>query len=231
MNNLTLFHTTTDFYLPLISKLGLGGINPNKMFGIYDYLISITPLCEKYLLNDRRYLNIQISNDRMVRQTSNRNMSFRHDKICLATDASTAIRYCTNKFGSELLTRVIFLSDLLTEAGYEKEIDKSKLKIDLNFVKRLPHRKIILMIDDIKIEEIETESGENAKDKLDEFETIKNSDTELYETLQQQLNFRLLKPISIDRIKVAEVDKFNVDIDMVNSKGSVHYKLKPYSQI
>ena len=229
MNNLTLFHTTTDFYLPLISKSGLGGINPNKEFGIYDYLISITPLCDKYLLNDKRYLNIQFSNNRMVKQTLHGNMSFRHDKICLATNASTAIRYCANKYVSELLTRVILLSDLLTEAGYEKEIDKSKLKIDLTYVKRLAHRKIILMIEDINIEEIETESGENAKDKLYEFEIIKKADPELYEILKQQLNFRLLKPISIDRIKVAEVDKFNVDIDVVNFKGSVDYKLRPYN--
>ena len=165
----------------------------------------------------------------MVKQTLHGNMSFRHDKICLATNASTAIRYCANKYVSELLTRVILLSDLLTEAGYEKEIDKSKLKIDLTYVKRLAHRKIILMIEDINIEEIETESGENAKDKLYEFEIIKKADPELYEILKQQLNFRLLKPISIDRIKVAEVDKFNVDIDVVNFKGSVDYKLRPYN--
>ncbi len=205
-------------------------MNPNKQFGIFDYLVSITRLCDKHLLNDIRYLNIKFSNDRMVKQGTSGYMSFRYDKVCLAIEPSTAIRYCTNKYGSELLTRVIYLTDLLTESGIEKEIDRSKLKIDLNFVKGQSHRKIMLMIEDIMVNEIETEDGRNAKEKLEEFGRIKSEDPSLYDTLSQQLNFCLLKPIAIDRIKIAEVDDFKVDIDIANSKGSVEYSLKPYKK-
>ena len=228
MNKLTLFHTTTDFYLPSIMSSGLGGTNPNKVFGIYNFLVSITPLCEKYLQNNKRYKNIKFSNDQMVSQSSVGTMSFRHDKICLATETSTAIRYCVNKYGSELLTRIILLNDLLIEAGHEKEIDKSVLKIDLDYVKQHQHRKIILMIKDISVEEIETENGENAKKKLEEYEQIRLSNPKYYEILLQQLNFSLLKPIPVNRINISEVDNIKLDIDMANSKGSVDYKLKKY---
>lgn len=204
-NNLTLYHSTTDFYLDSIKQYGLGGVNPNKAKGILFFLQELYKLSEKYLINKKEYQEVRFTTDGMARQCLKGVFNFKHDKVYLSMMESTAIRYSLNKYGSELLSRSILLYDLLCIEGYKHEVDTSLLDFDIEKLKNATSRKILLKVHNIDFDYIETETGESAIEKISEMQEIEKSDKFLFEALSQQFNFGLKETIDFKNIEVFEI--------------------------
>ena len=113
MSNLTLYHSTTHFYLPSIKKFGLGGINPNFSLGILDFLRNLYTNSETYLADNTAYKKVSYSTHGMANQIIKGKFNFIHNKTYLTINESTAIRYSNNEYSSELLSRCILLYKLL----------------------------------------------------------------------------------------------------------------------
>lgn len=224
MNNLTLYHSTTDFYLSSIREYGLGKINPNVSNGILDFLKDLYSLSEKYLTKNSDYQKIQFTTDGMANQSIKGFFNFKHDKTYLTINEATAIRYSLNKYGSELLSRSIILYKMLIKNGHKEKIDTSMLKFDIEKIIEKPHNIILLKVNNINPINLETEIGENAILKLNEIEELKKTDIETYNVLSQQFNFALTKPIdfiNIDvyKIEIIRVNGFEIDYELDNYVG------------
>lgn len=131
MNNLTLYHTTTEFYLPSIKKEGLGKISPNETLGILSFLREVFKLSKIHLNDDSHFNEIVFTTEGMVNQSRIGDFNFKHSKTYLSI-SEQAIRYSLNKYGSELLSRSIMLYEMLKNKGFENLIDTSILSFDLN---------------------------------------------------------------------------------------------------
>jgi len=205
MNNLTLYHSTSEFFLKSIETSGLGAINPNNSYGILNFLNNLFELSEKHLINNKKYLNIQFSTQGMAKQINKGGFNFKHSKTYLTMNKDTAIRYSLYEYGSELLSRSIVLYKLLCENGFENEIDTSVLKFDLHFLLKKNYKKILLKVNNIDVNLLETEYGENPIKQLQEIDFFKQNDIETFNILSQQYNFALNSPINIKDIDIFEI--------------------------
>jgi len=222
MNNLILYHSTTDFYLSSIRKYGLGGINPNYSLGILDFLKNLYTISETYLSNNHEYQKLRFSTYGMVNQIVKGSFNFKHNKTYLAINESTAIRYSSNEYGSELLTRCMFLYKLLIQKGYYDKINTSLLKIDINDFIIPKHNKILIKVKNINPNDLETETGKNAVEKLKEIDLLKTTDIDTYNILSQQFNFALKVPIDYSELEILEISLGR------NKENKTIYNLKKY---
>lgn len=224
MNELILYHSTTGLYLPSIKKLGLGGINPNYSLGILDFLKNLYVLSEQYLLEDEDYRAIRYSTRCMADQIITNHFNFKHDKIYLSINESTAIRYSSsNKYGSELLTRSIFLYKKLLY-GYKVKIDTSMLKFSINELINRKYDKILLKVKKVDVENLETEDGGSAIKEIEKMAELRRTEPILFEYLSQQSNFTLKTPVDFSKI---EAYKIELGYDKENRQT---YKLQKYLQ-
>lgn len=79
-----------------------------------------------------------------------------------------------------------------------------------------------MKVNNINPNEIETEHGENAMQKINEINELKEDDYETYSILSQQFNFALLKPIPFENIEV-----YNVKIKKI-VRTQIEYELENY---
>jgi len=147
----------------------------------------------------------------MINQTVNDLFCFKHDRLYFSFKESTAIRYALSQYGSEILSRSIQLFKLLNENGYGKQIDKSMLKIDLNDIINFPHKKLLLKVNNIDPNILETEKGGCAIDKLKEMALQKKQDPSVFDVLSQQYNFATKETIDFKNIDVYEIKKLKTN--------------------
>ena len=187
MKPLTLYHSTTELYLPSILKEGLGKINPNEKFGILEFLRHLYSLCMLYLKDYYHFKEIEFATTGMVNQTRKNGFNFIHNKTYLSFLEEIAIRYSLNRCGSELLSRALILYEMLKKNGYKDHIDYSLTSIDFEKLSSNKYQNILLKVKNINPNYLETEQGGNAIKAIVEMNKLKEMDFETFQLRLQNL--------------------------------------------
>ena len=211
------YHGTSSIFLESIKKYGLGGINPNIVYRNLDLLKFLHDDSEKHLLDNEGYLNIRNSVVAMARQTDliyktdsgdDLVFNYRHDGIYVSLTREKAIIYaCSNSYGSEILAYSIDMYLKLKDKfkSYELPDELNQFRIE-RFINK-NHTRVLIEIDGLSETELETEYGGDAKTQLDKLriKIPKMTPKEKFELLQY-VNFKLLNPVSLDKMKFYEID-------------------------
>lgn len=200
------YHGTSSIYLRSIKKYGLGGINPNIDYKLFELLRFMYELSELHLLDCEDYLLIRNTTKAMVFQETleikdgkDKGIhNFRHKNIYLSYGEYRAVTYATStEYGSEILTRIIDLYRLLKNKVGQITIPSSINVINISMVESRQYFPILIGIDFINPQYLRTESGEPAEESLLEILIMKNLlDYKTFGEWIQLHNFELLRPIS-----------------------------------
>lgn len=136
-------------------------------------------------------------------QGQTQRLHYRHDGIYVALSQMRAIVYAsTNKYGSEILQRCIYLFELLRKKIHDFAIptEINLFKID-KLVTSVPEP-IVIEACDIDDEDLGKEDGKTAKEALDFLRrTIPHLTEKEKSDFLQYCNFELLKPVPLERLK------------------------------
>ncbi len=211
------YHGTSFLFLESIVKHGLGGINPNIKFKNLELLQYLSTQAEKYLKENQHYQKYRESVLAMANQTdlempskNNENifLNYRHDCIYVSYSIERAAIYaCTNRYGSEILEYCIKLYKLLKERFIDFQLRDDLNLFGIEKYLDYKHRPILIEISGVKDHELETEKGYEAGEVLSNLRQLipTLSKKEKFEKLQF-VNFRLLRTVPINRLKVYEID-------------------------
>jgi len=211
------YHGTSTIFLDSIRNNGLGTINPNIDFKNLEVLAFLKNKCEKYIVDNENYKKIRASTIAMVNQShlqfvdkngNSQIVNFRHNGIYVSMSRIKAATYAaSNKSGSEILERCITLYKLLKKKNIEFSIPE---KINLfNIEQYIDHdaKPIIVEVQFVPDDMLELEKGGSAKEQLN---FIRKSIPTMKERFKyiflQECNFRLLEPISPERLKFYKLD-------------------------
>lgn len=199
------YHGTSSLFLRSIKKNGLGGINPNIDYKLLELLRFLYELSELHLQDNNDYLIVRKTTKAMVFQESllieegkhKGFHNFRHKNIYLSFGNIRAVTYATSaEYGSEILTRIIDLYRLLKQKMGQITIPPSVNLINIDTVERQRYFPILIGIDYINPQYLQTEHGESAEESLSKILKMKSElDYNTFWERVQFYNFELLKPI------------------------------------
>jgi len=211
------FHGTSSIFLDSILEHGLGGINPNIKYKNLQLLQFLYSEAEKKLTNNKKYQKLRSSVEAMSNQTflelemSNGQKiltNYRHDGIYVGITRGRAIIYaCDNKYGSEILEHCIILFKILKEIDENYNLPKELNLFEIEKYIDKEHIPILIELNNIKDEELETENGDSGVNYLNNLRNIfpKLNRREL-DIVMSYSNFKLLKPIYKDRMKFYQIE-------------------------
>ena len=209
------YHGTSSFFLRSINKYGLGGINPNEEWKLFDLLKYLYELSELKLQNNKKYLEIRDTTRAMAFQkpllikkgVNAGTHNFNHKNIYLSYGILRAIVYAiNNEYGSEILTRIIALYRLLINEKINVMIPAHLNTINIEKIERERFFPILIGIDNVDSEFLLTEYGEPADKCLSTIYNLKKTlnEASFFERVQLY-NFRLLEVIPKYRLNYYRV--------------------------
>lgn len=208
---ISLYHGTSSLFLNSICDKGLGGHNPLKENLVYGLGSDIYEYSRKYLKDTPLYDKSFYAFESMIQQRKGEERSFnwQHGDTYLSPSIQTAVRYAFNKkFGSELLSYVlIFLQELIDRdiKGVKDDLYQ-KYYQSFNLLSLRPSP-ILIEAKKAPIDYLLNENGEDPKKILEYVDKVYKWD-EKNQVVLQQKNFRLKKPIAIDKLQFYLVDVF-----------------------
>lgn len=211
------YHGTSSIFLNSIIEFGLGGINPNIKYKNLELLQYLSSECERKIPNKKEYLVIRdaslgMANQKPVEFKTPDGGTFignyEHKKIYVGLTLQRAIMYaCDNKYGSEILEYCIKLFEFLKEDDINFNLPSELNLFNIEKYMNKEHKPILIRIDEIKENELETEFGKNGTEYLADLRKLLPTLNEMdFHKKLGYSNFRLLKPIQIERMKIYEVD-------------------------
>lgn len=215
--NFKYYHGTSDIFLDSIVEFGLGGINPNLKFKNLELLQFLFNECEKNKLSKYEYLIGRENIVGMVNQTTVEFVmpngkkvltNYQHDKPYVGITRERALIYaCDNKYGSEILEYCIMLYKFLKELDINFKLPKELNLFGIeNYIDK-EHKPILIELIGIKDSELETEFGKSGSEYLSDLrQNFKKLSPKELDVKMVYSNFKLLKPIFIDRMKIYEIE-------------------------
>lgn len=211
------YHGTSSIFLNSIIEFGLGGINPNIEYKNLELLRYLSLECEKKVPNHKEYL---IMRDASLGMANQKPVEFKvpnggtfignyeHKSIYVSLTLERGIVYaCDNKYGSEILEYSIKLFQLLKENDINFSLPKDLNLFGIEKYITEIHKPILIEIDEINDHELQTEFGKNGAEYFTHLrETLPTLNKRDYNLKLGYSNFRLMKPIEIERLKIYEVD-------------------------
>lgn len=198
-------------------EFGLGGINPNIKYRNLDLLRYLAAECEKKIPTKPEYA---IGRHAVLGMANQQNVelktpdggkfltSYKHDRTYVAITLERAIIYaCDNKYGSEILEYCIMLYKFLKENDENFTLPQELNLFNIEKYIDVEHKPILIEITEVIESELETEFGENGVEYLSNLRKILPTMNRLeFNTKLVYSNFRLLKPIKTERLKIYEID-------------------------
>jgi len=153
-----LFHGTGSLFSPLIATDGLGAIDPVKEMGIipalkfvYERLLVIDPDCMSGSI--KAVTEDQIN---QVRRTGL--MTFASGDTYLASSARRAAQSAAHaRVGSEILTKLLTLWDVLQDLDPASANDDRLRHLDLPQLSTMPYDPVVIRVDSMPVEQLVAE--------------------------------------------------------------------------
>jgi hypothetical protein len=213
MSQFTYYHGTSTIFAYSIREYGLGTINPNIKYRNLDLLRHLYNLAEQYLLDEKDYLKLRITTTAMASQCTqnviidsfgnSQIQNYRHTNMYVSLHIFRAVVYASNNiYGSEILERCITLYKLL-----KIRMPNFELPTELNIfsIEKLVSSRpepIIVEVNNIDPNIINTENGEPASLVLKQLRVVKSACSEKeWHDISQFSNFELLQPVPPENLK------------------------------
>jgi hypothetical protein len=211
------YHGTSNIFLNSIIESGLGGTNPNIKYKNLELLKYLTNKCERKIPNNKDYLHerdaiLGMSSQKPVEYKlpngQNFLQNYEHEHIYVSIVLGRAIMYaCDNKYGSEILEYCIKLFKYLKEDNINFSLPSELNLFNIEKYIDKEHKPILIEIDNINEDELETEFGKNASEYISYLKKLAPSLSKIdFHNKLSYANFRLMKPIKKERMKIYEVD-------------------------
>ncbi|MGB3345418.1 MAG: hypothetical protein WBA61_16025 [Aequorivita sp.] len=139
---MTFYHCTSDIFAKSILENGLGKINPIFDYKFLDLLSYLFDLAKKTLTENEGFRKLKFTTELMINQEikfvdekefKTDVLNFKHDGIFLTLGDRAAITHSHyNKYGSEVLNRIMQIQSLINENDISSNIPKelNPLKIE-----------------------------------------------------------------------------------------------------
>lgn len=211
-DGLTFYHGTSRIFLQSIKTYGLGGVNPNtdlKNLEVLGYLYAIVKnarISDPDLTSWEGAIQATIAQGDLTIRGQNYN--FRHDGVYVAASHMRAAVYtCFNTYGSEVLEKCMILLDLLDKYGLHYRIPADIDLFKVEKYRQMKHEPVIIAITGLNDEDLETEDGKIAKDRLELFRHYLDGWTAKQRFEHSQYwNFKLLRPVPREQLTFYEVE-------------------------
>lgn len=185
----------------------MGGDNFIESNKIRELLADFIDKLKKEFSENKTWLHISYSAERMSQQFRNNGVNFQHGQVYLTPSITCAKDYLQNRFGSEILTYLFKCADILEEKySMEYLFEKSP---DLFQIKRNPPKKsFILELTDVDISQVEQERKseyqiiEFIDEMYERFEMVRNGDID--NQILKGYNLRLISPLKFECVKIIE---------------------------
>ena len=199
-----LYHGTCTLFVESIGKHGLGGWDPIKEWRVLECLQKVLPIAEKHTASSEIIRN-NIGNAQLMAKQVNGGLNFQHGAVYLSPSRETAVRYaCGKKKGSELISRTVLLIDELCRLDVkEVKLDLFQEYPEMFNVMDIDAAPVLIWIPQADTDMLLTERGESPADTLAKIRGIQTRLPDRWESVCQQMNFRLTQPISADEISVS----------------------------
>jgi len=196
-----LYHGTSSLFLDSIIKNGLGGNDPLNELGARELFYDLYELANKKLVRDESWQrNHHLLSPYVKQQNLGGNFSFKHGESYLAIGRELAIKYAhENVYGSEYLTQMMWLHTLLTlkkVEGLEAFETRSIMKL-----LRGSYDPILITLNDVNVEDVETETGRPLQEQLEEIEMF------LKKGMIAPLSFKLICPIYKENFTITKLHR------------------------
>lgn len=202
--SIDLFHGTSTLFMDDIIAHGLGGFNPVREWGLLELSKEVFAQSELHLRETEIYLVKSNSFRLMTEQVSGGSFNWQHGETYVSPSKQTGINYAINKrYGSELLTYTIdFLQALIEKKVKYVTTDLfRKYKKIFGLIEANPSP-LLVQISNVPLSVLRSEHGEAPDYNLEQMEQVLSTNLEAYQAYLQQTNFRLVKPISMDKLKL-----------------------------
>lgn len=193
--NIALFHGTSTAFLPSILQNGLGGVDIITDLRALELFEKLVHLIEEHLPD---YGEGYINQMKLILQQKN-GTKWRHGGAFITPSMDRAVKYAVNSYGSELLSMIHGIHEDVTKyiPGTEGIIDEYE---EIKQLFAAEHRPLLVVADDVELENIQSEDGNEASQSLHNFFMLLGDDvsSENIRWAGQQANFKLVKPKVID---------------------------------
>lgn len=195
-----LYHGTTGLFIESIKQYGLGGIDPLIKLEAKQLMHDLFDVAEKQHWNDDKWLEKRkLIQPTVFQQKIETVVNFKHGESYLTYCPQIAKKYAIqNPFGCEYLTYLGCLYGILTSRKVkglkERFIDHPTLK-----VWEKPHDPYLIILKNVKIEDIETETSENLTVQIEQIEKL------LAKGRYGPQSFKLKKPIDKNELTIKKL--------------------------
>ena len=192
------YHATSSLFESSIREFGLGGKNPIMDLNAIELLKEIEVIADASLgqLDDWKYkLKYPIS--LITSQVIISGGNFQHGEVYLTPSIFTASNYSTNKYGSEVISNIFLVVDLLRQNKISINLDIINRYQDVFELEKMNCNPIIFKALNLPRNYLlGGEKGEAIDHQINKIEeAIIKYGIDKYESWVQQFNFRLYKPI------------------------------------
>ena len=199
-----LYHGTSTIFLESIKKYGLGGWDPIKEWRVLECAQKLLPLAEEYASRSE-VIKVHLGTTRAMVAQVNDHMNFQHGQVYLSPVESTAVRYATSKKkGSELVSRVVLLIEELTRLEVKAVITDLYREfprlVELQDIDAAP---VLIKVDKLHQDCLLSEKGGAPDENLRYIRSAIPKWGSDWQSMCQQTNFRLLKPIAANDLTVS----------------------------
>lgn len=217
-----LYHVTNFEFLPSIKKNGLGARNPIKENNLLEILKYLFELCELRIPNEKIVEEYRVVTQIMINQSNQIvqnpftskyiKPNFLHGDLYLNSSEERAINFAVRtKYGSEILTRVLFYMKVLDLHEIHYDFHEFNCKIHLKSLSlRKPKLALIKFnyFDDLKLEIVENDKKTDLNKK---FLDVKYFNENIMEkSFSFQLQFKTSDIIPTSKLKLYEIRLYNV---------------------
>jgi len=214
--NIPLYHGTSSLYLESIKRLGLGGVNPYSKYNIRDYLKKNLSLYES-IYDDACKKNIDVLHRDIppsiikatIEREGGQQFSFLYEGTNFTPSKNKAQDYAQNPLGELLYSVYVFDLALSQSKLYTRPTtwDENGLAYLLSNLEK--HSPIVFKLESIPLAWLQSESGEDPREivsYIDENLFRLGSNSEQFDSMLQQSNFRILQNIPYGRMKIVSFE-------------------------
>lgn len=215
---LEFYHCTSDIFLDSIKKHGLGKINPNFDLNLLKLLRYLHQFSNENLPDNKALENLKFTTLLMINQEilhvdkkiyNVDILNFKHDGLFVSLGHLAAIIHLhCNKYGSEILTRIIAIIKILLENNIKIKIPKSIDNFDvLSLINKTP-KSIFIKIKRLDYNFLYNNSDIPMQNSMLDLENLLSTakDEKVISCFKQTTIFKYIKNIELDDLEISYIE-------------------------
>jgi len=196
-----LYHGTSSLFTGSLIEKGLGGKDIIKELKVLDFLSELEKLADETLMNNENWIYAPKYSISLI--TSQKN-GFQHGQVYLSPSRHTAGRYSQRIYGSEAISSIFEVIDILRNNKVQISSDLLNRFDSIVQLENLEKKPVLYEISDLPVDYLLTgEKNEDVNIQIDKvMKIIEKYGFEQISLHAQQINFRLAKSIPYNLLTI-----------------------------